>query len=784
MASPDSGRPAGHEDPMNFTATGDAKVGVQAGVVNGNVHIYDVDPSATPEKKFATARNLLAGNMPRRAEQLIGEAVVGDLRSNEVAYYWGLSVLSARSFDHLGQDEFATLQACTSMMDQARPDGWLTALDVIMAFVNCLIQQERFGGLPDEDFDQVIASYDALPTAQQEEIRRHLDLIMTGALQDAMDKQFAEEVRSRRMSGNRAERAWKFFEPVPCEPVPASLTPPRLSMPRRVGAGLGALLLGVAVVLLLIAGVTHRPLLTLAFVAGAGGGGYLLATKGLVRLVRREELAADAVRHGERAATSRYFAAPASLRAEDDFVWGEDDEDDERQTRKLAWRGANLVLVQPLVDVKFAEENPGGANKRKDWDDATRGLRGTFAADIRNRYIDSERTLSEVAWLITWYAKRAKERWKAGTLRAHRDQLSAANGLGLLTFLGVSLLAVGLLCGLAGAFIGNAEGGAAALVLGAVGAWIAYRSEIDVYAVQLGLYRAETAFFGAQLAEERAEFDRWTKELEDRPTDAEMARWLDYDKLYAKRQALNTHGLSNRDVMADAVLTEALNPCRRARVLFGPPRYSKYRIIVFLLTEGGLRVISTSLDFYTGVLTNQLRYSFRYEAISSARVVEVGVSFDSGRRSVVVLDDDGTRQLQDTNSLPLSQALRLSLMDGKQHIDVVAENFNHGFLDRLREDPETLSELALDSSGIKGAMRILESVAAEGPNWLDRERTRRNRRLLDFSKTLTPGREELMWHQPGSGLRALGNGSAYREPGPQQPGEPRAQRREEPGSWR
>jgi hypothetical protein len=94
-------------------------------------------------------------------------------------------------------------------------------------------------------------------------------------------------------------------------------------------------------------------------------------------------------------------------------------------------------------------------------------------------------------------------------------------------------------------------------------------------------------------------------------------------------------------------------------------------------------------------------------------------------------------------------------MDGK-HIDVVVENYDHGFLDRLHENADSLFELALDSSGVRDAWRVLDSVAAEGREWLREERRRRNRRLLDFSKALA-GRKELPWHTSPPPLPELEN---------------------------
>jgi type IV secretory pathway TrbD component len=731
---------------VTFKVTDRAKVGGQFGVVNGNVHIYDVGPAATPAERFAKALNLLNGNMPRRAEELIREAVEAGHRSHEVSYFWALAILSGRSFDHLGPEEFTSLQDCASLVDPANQDGWLEALHVITQFINCLVRQERLGDLPDQEFDQVIWAYDRLEDKRREEIRRHLDLIMTGALQDRLEFKYAAEVKQRRMADNRAERAWKFFQPVPCPPIVVHLREPRLDTAHRTMAIIGAAVSGAALLVAFCVLLPNRPLLALLFAVGMGGGGYLLVTSGRSWLVRRERIAADAVRHDERTVPSRYtlYRPRPDVGDDEGYVWGESDKDDEEHRRELRNLELFRLLAGPWVDVRFADEDPDGANKRKKWEADTAGLRRALTAHIQRQYARPDRWfIGEVDWLICWHAKRAKKRWEDGTLRAHRDELRAS---GLVPGLGIIALLTGLLCGIVGLLTWNPGFGVVLLLVAGAGGWAVYGSKVDVYAVQRDFYLAESALAAAEQDEEKAAFDRWTKRLEDRPTDDEMARWLDYDKFYIKNLAMNTCGLANRDIVTHAILTEDVWPCMRARVLFGPPRYSIYRIIVFLLTEAGVRQVSVNLDFLDGTVRDLRRNSFRYDAISSSRVEEVGIQFDSGHRSVVPIDGraEDKSPPKDVNSLILSQAFRLSFMDGK-HIDVVVENYDHGFLDRLREDGDSLFELALDSSGVRDAWRVLDSVAAEGREWLHEERRRRNRRLLDFSKALA-SRNELPWH--------------------------------------
>ena len=70
----------------------DAKIGLLAGVIVGDVHNnnYTVKESAPPAERFETALRLLDGNMARRASEVIQEVVENGFRSNRVAYYWTL----------------------------------------------------------------------------------------------------------------------------------------------------------------------------------------------------------------------------------------------------------------------------------------------------------------------------------------------------------------------------------------------------------------------------------------------------------------------------------------------------------------------------------------------------------------------------------------------------------------------------------------------------------------------------------------------------------------------
>lgn len=191
--------------------------------------------------------------------------------------------------------------------------------------------------------------------------------------------------------------------------------------------------------------------------------------------------------------------------------------------------------------------------------------------------------------------------------------------------------------------------------------------------------------------------------------------------------AMHRSGLTNRDIIAHVVLTEGAPKAMRARVFHGPVRYSAYHLLLFLLTENGVREVEVDLDFLTGTVHNERRTSFRYESLVSARVAEVNVQFAGNRRQVMLMHNNLTRG----QSLVFSKAFWLSLVNG-QEITVLVENLD-GLTDKT-ENKDDLIRLAFDTSGVTTALQILETVAAEGREWIQRERERRERNLQDWRR--------------------------------------------------
>jgi hypothetical protein len=156
-------------------------------------------------------------------------------------------------------------------------------------------------------------------------------------------------------------------------------------------------------------------------------------------------------------------------------------------------------------------------------------------------------------------------------------------------------------------------------------------------------------------------------------------------------QALRHYQLAWRDIIAHAVLQAPAKRYKRARVHHGPWRYSKYDVRLFLITQDGVREVSTELDFEHVEFNGQERNNFRFDAVSSVHVVETS---------------------------ELSYTLELTLTNGPvQNIRIVDPNDQQP---DPGENSRTFSRINLDTAGFAHALHILEGIAAEGRNWIDR----------------------------------------------------------------
>ncbi|MFD0687904.1 hypothetical protein [Actinomadura fibrosa] len=684
---------------FNNTAKDGSHVGVQ-GVLIGDNYTYVLSQNATPAERLAKARACLAALNAVPARALFKELIADEGASNELCYHLALSILSERPFGDLATDELQDLRYAFSSARRNREDRWSAPIEAIRSLVECRRQQEQNGVTSRDQLDDAVGAYRRLPEKRQNEIQTHLGLVMTGASLDRLEAEFAGRIRARRLAPDRKGRVWKFFEPVPEPPRARMPEAPTMSGLHGFMAACGAVLCTAGLLSVLIIDLVHSPGFALAVLALLGASGTLV-----VCLAPRQF-------------PSRYLAASGAPPA------------------------PGAPHAAPPADPEFAasiEEAVRAVFHRHSWHAGawspsfrahTRTIQAVLARELTELYAAPRIQPGAVDWLIRWHAGQAFRRWRAGELKkeAHSPFVP----------LGFTAGAVGCCFGtlfLLGGMVASTGGrvGLFALTI-AVGAVLLAASGVDVYLVRRRRLPDERAAAARRREGEAAAYRSWCAVLADRPSDIEMARWLDDDKRHLMAMCRNQYGLSNADIIEHAVIAEPARGAQRARVRNGVWRYTAYVLWVYLLTEAGVRQIKISLDFATGALRNQRRTTFRYDAIASAGVEEVGERADDGLH-MIATDPDGGDQGGPVRRR-LRQSFHLALVNGES-FEITVKRFEEPPPGPEQEDLPWLARLNLGPSGVVSTLKLLEEVAAEGGERV--RAARRRRRVASFSDG--PGHE-------------------------------------------
>jgi len=563
-------------------AKDNSRVGAQIGsasTVYLDVKFYDVRSDDPPEKKYDVALKFLDGGNPRRAEELIKEAVgagfltdsgiSGRISRNHVAYHLALAVLSGRSFSDLGPGEIASLVRAKELADRRRPDEWFDAFVVIRDLVECLERQE-YSGRADPEFDRVLLAYRMLKDdARREHIQRHLDMMLAGGIADRLEEKTAEDVRNQRMSNDRKRRVPLFFEAVPEPPRPKTPEIPVLSRSARVVAACAAMVISAGLVLCVRVVLGESVLAAVVVVGLLAGGGYAAARFGLARFAARGRLADQEREYNRHYPVTRYSVAGWDRGHHE--VTGNELRDAETGPAEGAKgrRRAFRRQVPRYVESQFTEHAPDRPWERRKWQADTAGIEVTLEKEILDLYSEPATEPYAVDWLIAWRVRQIARRWRDGRLHDYRDRLRVPAEATAGFVAGVAGLVLGAVIALLEMFAAQVGAALILVLVVAFGGWLLARSRIDVYLVRRRRLAADEADAGQRLRDERQEYQRWLDVLTDRPADDDMARWLDYDKSYLKKLAMNQYGLANRDVVAHAVLTEAGANASGARVTVG-----------------------------------------------------------------------------------------------------------------------------------------------------------------------------------------------------------------------
>jgi hypothetical protein len=625
-----------------------------------------VGQNASPEARYRVGiENLKSGN-PGAARKHIWDAMMSGHANSEVLFHWLVAMLTGRTVRQFSNEEIDQLKHSRSRYPLAGCDAWADGVRLIYRLLDSVLPSlaaEAEHTTAEIDMSLLVKQFDDLGAEQRDMVRPHLELFLTGPRQDEMWRRDLQFAQSQQLAGERPGRAWMFFQPIPKK---VQLPPPPPEWIRtidRLGKRACAWLFVPAAGYLGGELLWHGAFLgLLAYVAALAGGAVAAAADLEQRfLTERNRL------------KKQQFRVPnqSALRSTGDELTD--------QVDKLFNR----------YFTRYAVDKP----ERKSWATAAAGIRKFHRDEIIEMCRAGGIPANEVAWLIRYEVRQLKQRWQNQTLHEYRRQLVPRPGT-------VAARRIGL----------------AALVLGGVWAVVALRAHWLADAVA-----ASTAYLGwrfwqrvnleyrrhAADSQEHAqrqaaidkEFRRWSKKLlEARPKDADMAAWLGCDRTVLLGRALDHFELSRSHLIAHAFLEEPGVAVKRARIEGGPWRYAKYRLVVFLLAEDGVRQVRANLDFMTGTLTIRERTSYRYDTIVSVRVSQ------EARRGQ-------TFELTLTAGDPITVRVRDADAGETQ------QDQDAGPMEEPQEAAEADEDIAPDVTSVANLLHALEGVAGEGRNW-------------------------------------------------------------------
>ncbi|MEV4109282.1 hypothetical protein [Nonomuraea sp. NPDC049695] len=647
-------------------ADGSATVGVQTETVHGNVYVYQVPPGASPKERFEVGLRCLSGGMSGRAREHISQAVMEGYVTSRSCFYLLLALLSGRTLQQVPKDDLAPLAYAKKALMGRSDDEWTHAIKVINRLLASL--QER-----DVVFPAIEKQLSELKDDRRNEIVRHLEMFLHGPIQDAMWARALDMAKQDRCDRARLQRVWKFFQPEPIGP--------RVRLPRPPDTTIGGWILSITTTALSLAALGHIgvqawqhswPAAALALLLVTAGS-YACARGGVEWRFRVERLRAkDTERQAVRQPVPEGFASRIDRQFADYFA---------RYVPRNTDRGA--------------------------WLTQTTGVRQALRDEVVELYRESRIDAKRVAWLIRYLVSDVKDRWQKGQLWEYRDRLRVPASMKARCVLGSVTLSAGTVwLTWGGLNIAPFSVVGAALIAAAAG-WFARGGWLRIV-LEHKRYTADREEAEQLLDDRRAAFARWRRKLSDNPDDREMAHWLDCDRKALTEEAMQHYKLKPHDVIAHAFIEAPATPYKRARVRNGPWRYSRYRLLVFLLTADGVRQMTVDLDFEKATFHDRKRINYRYDAVAAVQAAEA----DDGHR---------TFELTLVNGHPITAEVTGPPPNPESAVE---------------EDARTVSQVTLDTAGLGNTLHVLEGVAAEGKKWISHERKREQDRLADLTNNM------------------------------------------------
>ncbi|MEC3978052.1 hypothetical protein [Amycolatopsis sp. H20-H5] len=512
----------------------------------------------------------------------------------------------------------------------------------------------------DADPRPAITALAALDTEQRAQILRHLDLVLTGGLRDSFWAGTRRAAEATQMSNDRAKRVWAYFHPRPARPRVRRPAPSTVAGRDRVRAVLGSIACGLAVLYLgqtIVLDAQVLPILA-----------YVIAVGAAVGVVRTG--------HEWRYRSARIAA-------------------NDRLYRLRPGRGTTLDDgFARRVDHAFAHYAAGYA-PRDDSQACLAAISG-YQAALRNEIVENYREslipVGRIRWLIRYETSTLIRQWKRDELFSYRTRYRVEPTTKLRCVVAIIVLLAAAAYIIAHATTISVVPNTAAAVVAAAGA-IAAGAGWSRIVSERRRVTEEQRDCDEVLASREDAYTRWKDKLDStRPDETEMERWLSADKTLFVARAMKHYKLAWRDILTHAYLQTPAANCKRARGNHAPWRYSRYDLRLFLITRDGVRELSTELDFEKAAFCGEVRNNFRFDAVSSVHV---------------------------TTSSDLNYRLELVLMNGgPQNIDITDHETSETATD---ESALSLAKMSLEAAGFTNTLHILEGIAAEGKNWIQRD---------------------------------------------------------------
>lgn len=633
------------------TAEPGSTVGIQAEQVH-NSTVYQLLPDASPRQKYQVGVRFLEHGVPSRARELINEAIAHGHEDGEVRFHWMLAMLSKRSHRDLTFEEREQLRNTPNVLDRYADDEWKHALQVICGLLGSLLGSGSDPGL-------ALKELYALRPRQRDQIVHHLDLVLTGGLKDNLWADIRQAAEHDQLSKDRLGRVWAYFQPDPIGPRVREPAKPSTTPGDQFWAVTWSGLFVIAVGYLGWAVVVHAtPLPILAYLLALSSG-YVGARNGLEWRYRVERL---------------------NVKDRDYF--------DLRRVNQ-APEGGFASQVDHSFTHYFALYVPDGVD-REVWLARTAGIRRTLRNEIVELYREQRIGVDRVNWLIRHMVSDVKKRWNEGSLLEHREHYRIDPATKVRCLLALTTLVLAAVSVIVAAIQTHPFLATIATLVALASGRVATLRCVHILNEQRR-YAEDLLEYKQIWEKRRTAYQRWKERLDSTcPSEDEMENWLNCDRTLLLDDALRRYRLAWRDIIASGFLWTPAKSYKRARVRGGPWRYSKYDIRLFLITQDGVREISTELNFEQAEFNGQERNNFRFDAVSSVHVTQTG---DFGYTLGLTLTNGPTRNIRVTDP--------------------------EGYQPDFSESPDAFSKINLDVAGFTHTLHILEGIAAEGKGWID-----------------------------------------------------------------